>query len=135
MLNKNTSSDNPPELGLVPWRRDFSSALDDAGKSGKLVLLLFQEIPGCRTCTDFGKNVLSNGDFIAFVMESFIPVAVYNNRPGSDVEILQRYNEPAWNNPVIRVVDGSGQDIIERIADCYEPVSLIRKLKSALPST
>jgi hypothetical protein len=36
----------PPELGLVPWRRDFEASLHEAKRSAKPVLLLFQEVPG-----------------------------------------------------------------------------------------
>jgi len=36
----------PVELGQVRWRRDFDTALAEAGKLGKPALLLFQEVPG-----------------------------------------------------------------------------------------
>ncbi len=34
------------EVGSVKWARDLDSALVESGKSGKPVLLLFQEVPG-----------------------------------------------------------------------------------------
>ncbi len=37
---------NPAELGLVRWERDFSAALTKGKKSEKPILLLFQEVPG-----------------------------------------------------------------------------------------
>lgn len=36
----------PIELGTVKWKRDLPETLADAKKSGKPVLLLFQEVPG-----------------------------------------------------------------------------------------
>jgi len=48
------------ELGLVSWGRDFAKAAESARKSGKPVMLLFQEIPGCATCKRFGRGPLSN---------------------------------------------------------------------------
>ena len=36
----------PVELGKVPWLRDYDAALAEAKKSGKPLLLLFQEVPG-----------------------------------------------------------------------------------------
>ena len=45
----------------------------------------------------------------------FIPMLVYNNRSsGMDLELLQRYREPAWNFQVIRFLDANGRDIIPR---------------------
>ena len=44
----------------------------------------------------------------------FISVAVHNNRDGEDAAILARFGEPAWNNPVLRFLDGKGQDIVPR---------------------
>lgn len=36
----------PVELGQVKWHRDFDAGLAEAKRSGKPVLLLFQEVPG-----------------------------------------------------------------------------------------
>lgn len=38
--------EQPVELGQVRWRRDFEAGLAEAKRSGKPVLLLFQEVPG-----------------------------------------------------------------------------------------
>ena len=37
---------NPVELGRVKWLRDIGEGLAEAKKSGKPVLVLFQEVPG-----------------------------------------------------------------------------------------
>ena len=102
------------EVGIVKWNRDLQGALTESGKSGRPVLLLFQEVPGCSGCRKFGREVLSHPDIVAAIEEEFIPVLVYNNRPGRDAEILARYDEPAWNYQVIRFLDGSGNDFIPR---------------------
>lgn len=36
----------PRELGAVQWQRRFEPALDEAKRSNKPLLLLFQEVPG-----------------------------------------------------------------------------------------
>ena len=36
----------PPELGKVEWSRDLDAAYAESSKSGRPVLLLFQEVPG-----------------------------------------------------------------------------------------
>ena len=35
-----------PELGEVAWLRNYQQAVDQARKSNKPILLLFQEVPG-----------------------------------------------------------------------------------------
>ena len=39
---------------------------------------------------------------------------VYNNREGHDAELLARFAEPSWNNPVMRFLNASGEDILPR---------------------
>lgn len=36
----------PVELGQVKWRREFEAGLAEAKRTGKPVMLLFQEVPG-----------------------------------------------------------------------------------------
>lgn len=48
------------------------------------------------------------------IEELFVPVVVYNNHPGEDARLLQRFKEPAWNYQVIRFLDEEGEDIIPR---------------------
>jgi hypothetical protein len=38
--------EQPVELGQVKWRRDFDAGLAESKRTGKPVLLLFQEVPG-----------------------------------------------------------------------------------------
>jgi hypothetical protein len=38
--------EQPVELGQVKWRRDFEAGLAEAKRTGRPVLLLFQEVPG-----------------------------------------------------------------------------------------
>lgn len=102
------------EVGTVRWERDFQGALKMSDESGKPVLVLFQEVPGCAGCKNFGREVLSHPALVTAIESEFLPVLVYNNRPGRDAELLERYGEPAWNYQVIRFLDGSGRDIIPR---------------------
>ncbi len=84
-----------PELGTVTWQRDLPAAFAQAQKGGKPVFLLFQEIPGCDTCTGFGKDVLSHALLAAAIEQCFVPVVARNNVEGAEKDILQRYQEPA----------------------------------------
>ena len=40
------ATEQPRELGLVHWKRDFDAALAESKSGGKPVLVLFQEVPG-----------------------------------------------------------------------------------------
>lgn len=49
--------------------------------------------------------------------ELFIPIAIYNNtKDDADAAVLARYEEPAWNYQVLRVVDAKGDNLIPRVA-------------------
>ena len=106
---------NPVEVGHVRWGRDFQTALQSSAKTGKPVLVLFQEIPGCSGVRKFGREVLTNPDLVKAIETEFIPMLVYNNRDnGMDRKLLERYKEPAWNYQVIRFLDAEGKDVIPR---------------------
>ena len=107
--------ENPIEIGDVRWGRNFDAALEDSAKSGKPVLVLFQEIPGCSGVQKFGREVLTNPLLVEAIENEFIPMLVYNNRKGGmDQKLLKRFQEPAWNYQVIRFINEAGYDIIPR---------------------
>ncbi|HQW26154.1 MAG TPA: hypothetical protein PLV75_09350, partial [Saprospiraceae bacterium] len=51
---------------------------------------------------------------------------------GHDAEILKRYQEPAWNNPVVRVVDSEGSNILPRLSGNYSAAGLTALMTNAL---
>ena len=102
------------EVGSVAWGRDLDAAYARSAETGKPVLVLFQEVPGCQGCQDFGKTVLTQPLLVEAIEDSFVPVLVYNNRGGEDRKLLKAFNEPAWNFQVIRYLDAKGKDIIPR---------------------
>lgn len=111
------------ELGNVDWNRDYEQALSQSNKSNKPLLILFQEVPGCSTCQNFGKNVLSDKLIVEAIEDNFVPVAVFNNKGGKDKEVLNLYQEPSWNNPVMRISLPNGKTI--RNSGSYDAVSII----------
>ncbi len=115
---------NPIELGDVHWFRSMDAAQEKSKAEGKPILILFQEIPGCSTCKNYGSQVLSHPLIVEAIETNFIPLAIYNNKAGEDETILKRYNEPSWNNPVVRAVDWNGQDITTRLNGPYTPLAL-----------
>ncbi len=129
-----TGQNNPIELGNIHWSRDYNQAIKKA--NGKPVLILFQEVPGCSTCQNYGRDVLSHPLIVEAIETYFSPLCIYNNKKGKDAEILAKYNEPAWNNPVIRIVDSkTGKDIVPRLAGKYSAASLVDQIQLALLKT
>lgn len=113
------------ELGDVNWLRNYDQALEQSAKSEKPVLILFQEVPGCSTCRNYGDDVLSNPLVVDVIEHYFVPLAIYNNKGGADKKILDLYNEPTWNNPVVRIVDQEGKNLIKRINGNYSSAGLV----------
>ena len=107
--------ENPIEIGDVRWGRDFDAALENSAKTGKPILVLFQEIPGCSGVQKFGREVLTNPLLVEAIENEFIPMLVYNNsKGGMDQKLLKRFQEPAWNYQVIRFLNAAGYDVIPR---------------------
>ncbi len=126
------AAENPPELGDVTWYKDFQVATAKAQSSNRPILLLFQEIPGCETCKNFGAEPLSHPLLVEAMEDLFIPAVIYNNRRGVDAEVLARFKEPSWNNPVIRYLNSSHEDIIERQDRVWSVGDTARRMAAAL---
>lgn len=124
--------DNPRELGRVAWQRDFEKSLAESGASGKPIFLLFQEVPGCQGCRDFGDQPLSHPLMVEAIEDLFIPVAVFNNKDGEDAKLLARFDEPAWNYPVVRFLDANAKDIIPRREGIYSIHGMAARMVDAL---
>jgi hypothetical protein len=120
------------ELGDVAWLRDHDRGLALAAEQDKPVLLLFQEIPGCSTCVGFGQDVLTHPLMVELIADRFVPVAIFNNHPGADAEILRRYDEPSWNNPVVRFLGRDGVELLPKLADRYDALGLHEKITAVL---
>ncbi|MEM7411616.1 MAG: VPGUxxT family thioredoxin-like (seleno)protein, type 2 [Myxococcota bacterium] len=126
------AGDAPRELGRVDWNRDFEAGIAQAQQTERPVFLLFQEVPGCSTCVNFGEGALSHALMVEAIETAFVPVAVFNNKGGEDAAVLRRYREPSWNNPVVRFVDASGADLIPRRDGVYHTSKLAPRMRAAL---
>lgn len=124
--------DQPKELGLVHWIRDYDQALALSKAKELPVFIFFQEVPGCHTCTTFGSEIMSHPDIVKAIESHFVPLAIYNNKGGKDAKVLKKYKEPSWNNPVIRIVDDKGMDIVQRHASAYQLIQVIETIQKGL---
>jgi hypothetical protein len=123
---------NPVELGDVRWIRHLDSATQVAKATGKPILILFQEVPGCSNCTRYGSVVLRHPLLVEAIETYFVPLCIYNNNKGADAEALQRFGEPAWNNPVVRIIRADGLDLTPRMADFRSAAALTNGIRAAL---
>lgn len=65
--------------------------------------------------------------------ELFVPSCIYNNTKGdADAQVRQQYEEPAWNYPVVRVVDAKGEDLIPRVADQWHMAGMTGAMTAGL---
>ncbi len=125
----------PAELGKVNWLRALAAGKAEAEKSGKPILILFQEVPGCSNCTRYGNSTLSHPLIVEAIETYFVPVCIYNNKSGQDAEALQLFNEPAWNNPVVRIVRSDYKDVVLRMTDFNSSYQLVNGMRRALDLT
>lgn len=120
------------ELGEVSWHRNYDEAVKKAKILNKPIFILFQEVPGCATCQNYGKNVLSHPIIVDAIENEFIPLTIFNNKSGADKQILEKFKEPSWNNPVVRIIYPDGKDILKRHSGIYSPDGLVSYMQTAL---
>lgn len=80
----------------------------------------------------FGQDVLTHPLMVELITDRFVPVAIFNNHPGADAEILRRYEEPSWNNPVARFLGPDGTELLPKLADRYDALGLHDKITAVL---
>ena len=63
----------------------------------------------------------------------FVPVCIYNNTKGDDdQQVLKSFDEPAWNNPVVRILDADRNPLAERIGKHWTVDALANAMVEAL---
>ncbi len=131
-IQMSEAQDKHVELGDVQWLRNYDEAVKRAEAEDKDIFILFQEVPGCSTCRNYGKNLLTHPLIVETIEDQFIPLAIFNNHKGHDREILTRFNEPTWNNPVARIVNAKGNDVVDRLSGNYSMLGLISLLEEGI---
>ena len=125
-------ANNPVELGRADWGRDLNAAQATSRETGKPILMLFDEVPGCNTVISYGKGTLSHPLVVDAIETAFLPVFVQNNVGGSDRVILESFGEPAWNNPVVRIVDADLKPLAPRLTGDWSVGALMTNMHAAL---
>ncbi|MCP3920731.1 MAG: hypothetical protein GY711_34830 [bacterium] len=57
---------------------------------------------------------------------------IRNNVEGYEREVLERFEEPTWNNPVVRFVDAKQKDLIPRKDRVWKTGPLLARMEAAL---
>lgn len=128
-----TTTPQEEELGHVKWLRSYDVAMGKAKIENKPIFILFQEVPGCSTCKNYGINILTHPHIVEAIETYFIPLAIHNNKGGKDADVLRKFGEPSWNNPVVRIIEANSEkDIIERLNGRYDMASLIGTLSKGI---
>jgi hypothetical protein len=130
LLTVLAASPQPPELGKVTWLRDFDAAVKLSRETKKPLLVLFTEVPGCHTVVGFGDEVLSDPKIVETITRDYVPVAVLNNVEGADAKVLKSFDEPSWNNPVVRIIDADRKPLAPRFDGPYTREAFQRVLSS-----
>ena len=79
----------------------------------------------------FGRGPLSHPLLAEAIEDLFVPLAV-NNRTGKDGGQLARYEEPAFNNPVVRYFSASGEELIPRRSGVWGTAETAERMLRAL---
>jgi hypothetical protein len=76
--------------------------------------------------------VLSDATVVKEIEGNFVPLLIHNNKQGKDAEILNKFNEPAWNFQVVRFINADGQDLIPRKDRVWDTPALKSRMAEAL---
>ena len=80
----------------------------------------------------FGEGPLSQPLLVEAIEDLFEPVLIHNNAEGYDEQILERFLERAWNNPVVRYLDAAGDDLIPRAEEIWTTAQVTARTVLAL---
>ena len=69
---------------------------------------------------------------VAAASSEFVPVAIANNIPGKDAEVLKKFKEPTWNNPVMRFLGADETDLIPRKDEVYHGGVVLARMVESL---
>lgn len=80
----------------------------------------------------FGREPLSHPLLVEAIETAFVPLAIHNNKPGADADVLRRYEEPAWNNPVVRYFAADGKELLARQEGVWTSAATAARMVAAL---
>ncbi len=80
---------------------------------------------------DFGREVLTLPLLVEAFETEFVPLCIFNNVK-EEAHLLKRYEEPSWNNPVVRFFSADDKDLIPRKDRVWKPDALLPRVVASL---
>jgi hypothetical protein len=80
----------------------------------------------------FGEGPLRFPLLVEAAETLFHPVVVRNNVDGYEGDVRARFEEPSWNNPVVRFLDKRAKDVIPRKDGVWTTGGLLARMSAAL---
>jgi thioredoxin-related protein len=109
----------------IIWETSFSRAVEQAGKTHKLVLAAFFG-SACEACIKMKKCTLLTECVQDFIKNNFIAIKYES---GADADQFMRFDVTA--KPAIIVLDAEGTEVFRKIG-YFEPELFIKKLEMAI---
>lgn len=82
---------------------------------------------------NYASQVLRNEVLVAAIENVFVPVLIKNNNGNAHEQaVLKEFKEPAWNNPVARIINADKEDVIPRINGVYSVRGVAGKMLEAI---
>ena len=75
---------------------------------------------------------MSHPLLVEAIESEFVPLLIHNNAGGKDAKILKQFNEPSWNNPVVRYLNSAGNDLIPRKDGVWDTGATTARIIDAL---
>lgn len=88
----------------IPWMDDVDAALEEAGETGKPVLLLVTAGAWCDPCVWFDENALEEESVRSLVAAGFVPVRILDTEPGWESYGVQRL-------PTVVILESGGEEL------------------------
>ncbi len=100
------------------WSEDFAAAQEQAGKSGKLILLAFSGSDWCGWCVKMEKEIYSDKKFISGAKKKFLLLMIDSPRDKSILSALAQKQNPGLTQkyrvggfPTTLIVDAKGEEV------------------------
>ncbi len=68
---------------------------------------------------------------VEIIETAFIPLVIYN-KSGKDRETLLQFKEPSWNNPVVRIINQDGRDLVDHTGEFKSESLILSKVMEVL---
>ena len=77
--------------------------------------------------------MLSHPLIVDAAENAFVPLCIHNNTEGDhDASVRERFDEPSWNNPVVRFLDRDHADLVPSITSDWSLSALATQMVRAL---